>query len=381
MPEITATPESYVTSKLTPIILSEGQHVQISFEGRQVDNHGDIKQNIKGKIVIRKKAKNDLYSEEEKFSRKDIRVHDLVEIDLNTTETYNLGRGLYQYFRLFSGKLTNPYEEVTYVEKDEQTEKLKALLADNEKLLSVLEQVNTGTLNAALNINNLKRIQNTMQDNLDNDQETGFWQPFFEDNAWILSQLFHAPVMFFEGKRYVGGKGLDNHGGQITDFIFKNDITDNIALIEIKTPKKPIFDGQYRQSFKLSTELTGSINQLLLQKDELAKSYSDLLRRTDEFFRANNIICFLVYGIIGELNKQEKEAFENFRNELRSVHIIGFDELLARVENLLKLLEDRPDIPLPSIEDRSVVSLPTFPTLEDLTDILPSPDEYDHLPF
>ena len=378
MPEITATPESYVTSTLTPIILSEGQYVQVSFEGRQVDNHSDKKHNIKGKIVIRKKAKKDLFSEEEKFSRKNIRIHDLVEIDLDTTETYNLGRGLYQYFRLFSGKLTNPYEEVTYVEKDEQTEKLKALLADNERLLSVLEQVNTGTLNAALNINNLKRIRNTMQDNLDNDQETGFWQPFFEDNAWILSQLFHAPVMFFEGKRYVGGKGLDNHGGQITDFIFKNDITDNIALIEIKTPQKPIFDGQYRQSFKLSTELTGSINQLLLQKDELAKSYSDLLRRTDEFFRANNIICFLVYGIIGELNKQEKEAFENFRNELRSVHIIGFDELLARVENLLKLLEDRPDTPLPSPEDWAA-----FPSLslEDLQDIPIPPDDYDYLPF
>ena len=36
MAEIKATPESYVTSKLSPIVLSESQHVQISFEGRQV---------------------------------------------------------------------------------------------------------------------------------------------------------------------------------------------------------------------------------------------------------------------------------------------------------------------------------------------------------
>ena len=33
--------------------------------------------------------------------------------------------------------------------------------------------------------------------NMENDHETAFWQPFFEQNAWILSQLFHAPVMFF----------------------------------------------------------------------------------------------------------------------------------------------------------------------------------------
>ena len=351
MAEIKATPESYVTSKLSPIILSESQHVQISFEGKQVDNHADRKRNIKGKLIIRKKAKKDSFSDQTKFSKKDISIHDFVEIDLDTSETYELGKGLYQYFRLFSGKLTNPYEEVTYVQKDDRIERIKALMEDHDNLLQVLSQIDTSTLNAALNIENLKRIQRVMQENLDNDQEVAFWQPFFEDNAWILSQLFHAPVMFFQGKRYVGGKGLDNHGGQITDFIYKNDITDNVALIEIKSPQKPIFDRQYRQSYRLSTELTGCISQLLLQKDELEKSYSDLLRKTDDFFRVNNINCFIVYGTANSLNKAEKDAFENFRNELRTIHIVGFDELLARITNLLKLFEGQPDLPVQYEDD------------------------------
>lgn len=351
MAEIKAIPESHVTSRLSPIILSESQHVQISFEGKQVDNHADRKRNIKGKLIIRKKAKKDSFSDQTKFSKKDISIHDSVEIDLDTSETYELGKGLYQYFRLFSGKLTNPYNEVTYVEKDEQMERLKALLENNDSLLSVLDQVDTNTLNAALNISNLKRIQDTMQNNLSNDQEIAFWQPFFEKNAWILSQLFHAPVMFFKGRRYVGGKGLDNRGGQYTDFIYKNDITDNVALIEIKSPAKPIFDAKYRQSFRFSTELTGCISQLLLQKDELYKGYSDLLRKTDEFFRVNNITCVLVYGTINDLSKAKKEAFENFRNELRSIHIIGFDELLERIRNLLKLFEGQPDNPVQPDDD------------------------------
>lgn len=351
MAEIKATPESYVTSKLSPIILSESQHVQISFEGKQVDNHADRKRNIKGKLIIRKKAKKDSFSDQTKFSKKDISIHDSVEIDLDTSETYELGKGLYQYFRLFSGKLTNPYDEVTYVKKDDQTERLKSLLENNEELLTILDQVDAGTLNAAINISNLRLIQDTMQQNLSNDRETGFWQPFFEQNAWILSQLFHAPVMFFKGKRYVGGKGLDNHGGQYTDFIYKNDITDNVAIIEIKSPQKPIFDSKYRQSFRLSTELTGCISQLLLQKDELNKGYSELLRKTDDFFRVNNIACFLVYGTVSDLSKEEKDTFENFRNELRNIHIIGFDELLARVSNLLKLFEGKPDIPEQTDDD------------------------------
>ena len=55
--EIVATPESFFTSTLTPIILSETEHIQVSFAGRQVDNRADIKCNIKGKLVIKKKTK------------------------------------------------------------------------------------------------------------------------------------------------------------------------------------------------------------------------------------------------------------------------------------------------------------------------------------
>ena len=73
--------------------------------------------------------------------------------------------------------------------------------------------------------------------------------------------------------------------------------------------------------------------------------YSDLLRNTDEYFRVNNISCVLLYGTVNNLSKAEKDAFENFRNELRSIHIIGFDELLARVTNLLALFENQPDTP------------------------------------
>jgi hypothetical protein len=341
--EITATPESFHTSTLTPITLSEGQHVQMSFVGRQVDNPSDKKKNIRGKLVIKKKRKDDDFSDETKFSKKDIHVGDFVEIDLDTAETFELGKGLYHYYQLFSGKSTNPYAEVAYVEKDEQYEKVKSILQGDERLAKIISEIDTQTINAALNIENLKRIRDSMQGNMDNDQETAFWQPFFENNAWIISQLFHAPVMFFKGKRYVGGKGMDDHGGQYTDLIFKNDVTDNIALVEIKTPVKPIIDRQYRQSYTFKSELVGGINQLLLQKDTLAKEYFFLLAKSETKYRANNIECILIYGNVGSLRPEEKDAFESYRNELRTVRIIGFDELLQKVNNLLALFENKPD--------------------------------------
>lgn len=341
--QITATPSSYYTSSLTPIILEEGKHVQISFEGMQVDNRGNLKKNIRGKLVIKKKNKNiPSFGETQKFSRRDISSNELVEIDLNTDATFELGKGLFEYYRLFSGKLTNPYSEVSFVEKDEQFDRIRQILENDQSLAAVMAQIDTKTLNAALNIENLRRVRDAMQANMDNDKERDFWQPFFEQNAWILSQLFHAPVMFFSGKRYVGGKNMADKGGQYTDFVMKNDITDNVAIVEIKTPVKEIIDGEYRQTFQFSPELIGSVNQLLMQKDTLAKNYKTLVADEDEYYRATNVESILVFGTVGKLTKKQKDAFENYRNELRSVRIIGFDELLARVNNLLSLLENHP---------------------------------------
>lgn len=342
--EIIATPESFYTSTLSPIILSETEHVQVSFDGRQVDHPANKQKNIKGKIVIKKKAKKEAFEDIEKYGRKDLRIHDWVEIELDTDETYRLIRGLNNYYKCFSGKYTNPAQEVVFVEKDEEFEQYKALFSDREDLKKILARIDTSMLNTVLNLENLKKIQNVMRDNMDNDDEVRFWQPFFEQNSWILSQLFHAPVMFFKGKRYVGGKGIEGRGGQNTDFVYKNDITDNVAIIEIKSPCKSLFDSKYRQAYKMSSEISGGIAQLLLQKDNLVKQYATLLMNSDEYFRATNIESFLVCGTINNLSKDEKDAFENFRNELRSVHIIGFDELLKKVENLIKLLEGKPDI-------------------------------------
>ena len=341
MSEITVTPESYRTSQITPIVLSESERVQISFEGLQVDNLHNLKKNIKGKLVIKRKNKEiDSFTNVEKFSKKDIASKEYVEIALSTEETYNLALGLYRYYQLLSGKQTNPFSEITYVLKDQRVEQLKALMSNRQDLLDALANIDIDTLNTALNIENLRRVKQQMLENIDNDQEVGFWQQFFESNAWILAQLFHAPVMFFQGKKYLGGKGIDDHGGQYADFIYKNEITDNVAIIEIKSPMKPLFGKPYRQSYSISEELSGGINQLLKQKTELMQNYSTLYASSAKKgtpFCANNIDCVLVIGKVGILQQDQQEAFDTYRNELRSIRIIGFDELLKRIDNLLSI--------------------------------------------
>lgn len=340
MSEIKVTPESFRTSLVTPIELSKTKHTQTSFAIKQVDNPNDPRKNLKGTLTIKKRCKDGpQFDEDEKFSRRSIKSNELVEITFTTEETYKLGEGLFKYYRLLGGKYTNPYDEITYIEKDERIEHLRELLQNKEDLYEAIAKIDISTLNIALNIENLRRIKAEMESNMENDGEISFWQSFFTKNAWILAQLFHAPVMFYENMKYVGGKSISNHGGQYPDLVYKNDLTDNIAIIEIKSPVKPLLGKCYRQTYSLSDELSGGINQLLKQKQTLYHSYANLVVDLDKKFEANNIECILLIGSIKSLTREQQRIFDTYRNELRSVKIVCFDELLHRIDNQITLLE------------------------------------------
>ena len=71
--EITSTPTSYNTSELTPITIQESPNVQIQFCGIHVENQADLRKNIEGSLVIKKKTKSLNNFEDNKFTRKDIK--------------------------------------------------------------------------------------------------------------------------------------------------------------------------------------------------------------------------------------------------------------------------------------------------------------------
>lgn len=341
--EIKAIPNSFVTSELTPIILQESPNIKIYFKGIQVDNNANIKKNIKGSLIIQKKTKAKTFIES-KFTRKDIAPYDMVEITLDTDATASLCKGLITYFKAFGGKQTDPYNEVSYTIIDEDIKMLQQILAKDKELLSILEKVDTEILNYALNIKNLQSIQEDIEKNINNSDES-FWQNFFSRNAWALSQLFNSPLMIYKGARYVGGKSIDNLSGKYTDFIYQNPFTQNISLIEIKTPTEKIFlQSEYRQDVpKMSENIIGGVNQILVQRQSLYNEYAiirnNVLEHQKEDFKAINVQGVLLVGQIKSLSQIEIKCFEAYRNELKSIEIITFDELLLKIKNLIKLLK------------------------------------------
>lgn len=164
----------------------------------------------------------------------------------------------------------------------------------------------------------------------------GRCQIFFTKNSWIFSNVLSMPVVFLGGKAYVGGKGYDNKGGKEADFLFKNKLTDNVSIVEIKTPLKKIFDTNtpYRKPdiYSIGKEVTGGLVQVMSQKDKLQKEFHIISKGA---YKSFNPKCVLILGDLKRLRVNQLESFELFRNNIKGCEIITYDELLERTNLIL----------------------------------------------
>jgi hypothetical protein len=156
--------------------------------------------------------------------------------------------------------------------------------------------------------------------------------------------LFYNSVLYFKDKAYVGGMSIDRNGAKYADFLYKNELTNNTAIIEIKTHRTKLRGSQYRNIFPPSNDLVGSIVQVLDQKYNLMKDYNSN-KEGCEPFEIYAPKCFVIAGSISDFNnnKTELASFEMFRENLKDVEIITFDELLLKLKWLQKLFEEEPN--------------------------------------
>lgn len=171
------------------------------------------------------------------------------------------------------------------------------------------------------------------------------WQAFLNTHSWIFSYIFSFPIILFQDEAYVGGKNLSNKNGKVTDFLIKNDLSNNVAFLEIKTHKTEILKKgkAYRGNdvFAMSPDLSGAISQVLNQRDNFQKNYANLKLESDEDFETFNSKCVVLMGQISSLTKKQLRPFELLKSNSKDVEIITFDELLSRIENVQKLIEGK----------------------------------------
>ena len=167
------------------------------------------------------------------------------------------------------------------------------------------------------------------------------WQLFFKDNPMILALGLGHPVIMVQAQASVGGRKFDGSGETVVDFLYKNKMTNNAAIIEIKRPstslvrKSPYRAGVYAPT----SELTGSISQALDQKTQFEQEMATRMHNsgiTD--LEGYSVHCCLIIGKMPEEEGRQK-GFEQYRGNSKSVFIVTFDEVLEKLKQISDMLK------------------------------------------
>lgn len=357
------------------VVLKVNESFRYLFVPKLIDNSNDKSKCISGQFIVQKKSRNDKWENHDFLPINKMVKDQWINLDLSTSsmdilisyvqklrELY-LEEGKYDSFGtvrtfVFSNKLNSEEKELIldmFDKNDKLKEELRKYLKDDISIEDVLNAIGTGKLNINQLVNKLNetetnQIYNTLQakminpifleDNLENDEEK-FWQELFKQHPNILSTIIPSVVHIIEDQPYFGGKAIDNKGGTIGDFLYKSG-TNNVSIIEIKTPSTDLLGTEYRNDvFCPSKELTGSIIQIRKQKDNLMKEYDHIRRKSlikGKDFDAYDPKSYIIIGNSSKLNSIELESFELFRNSLKDIEIITFNELIEKLKIFQKYI-------------------------------------------
>ncbi len=229
--------------------------------------------------------------------------------------------------------------------EDDQTEMLRAI-SDHAKDVADKHPEKLAKLQSDIDIITLENLIERFEAMLsDSKLKENSWQCFFNKNQFILNLVFGYPIIKVQDQASLGGRNLSGSGDTITDFLAKNRLTNNTAIIEIKTPqakilnKKPFREGVYIPS----SDLCGSINQALDQKYEFQKQIFYIKGNSDiDDIESYSVHCCLIIGRL-PTSRDQLKSLEIFRHNSKDVEIITFDELLDKLKILHSFLTSDDD--------------------------------------
>jgi hypothetical protein len=259
----------------------------------------------------------------------------------------DLGR-LYHHLAKYSMiKNTDVKDTGKFVEVSTSTEELLSLLgaANASSLIPALKNLVANRLsgddvNTILGRKDTLELYKKMLDNADDYTEPQ-WQSFFELNGWIFGYgLKYKFLRILQREAHISGTDLDGGNAVISDFL----LTDArfTKLVELKTPKTKLFENRQNRSdsWRLSTDLTDAVSQILAQKanwelEGAGTNYTSDGKKISE--AAHDVECILVIGAFSSIEaSDDKEraiklkTLELYRRNLRNIEILLYDELYQR---------------------------------------------------
>lgn len=384
---ITVTSTSRHSSKVTPFDLQKKtDRVHAYFKPEIVDNPKASVDRVKGSLVYeRKKPTERLFPSEcgeQLTTRSSVGSHGALSISLSTGETRALFDGLHRLYSLSGSFDGIPSGETSFVEVNRNLKAALSIVQNNLPTLGMLEDPETlglvknllrllargltrdqlsralddleeGSLlqlSNGLNLEIMERAVKDIERRIDDPGATeAYWQDdIFSKYPWIISQVFATPCALIKSRAYVGGTTVDGNGASFVDFLYRSELTRDVLLIEIKKPVTNLLsqEGYRSNSYRISTELSGALSQVLSYRQTLMTESRDIVAKSGFRFDVISPKCAIVIGNTNELmdndgvlNPAKRDTFENFRSCLNGVMILTYDELLQKVKNLVGILK------------------------------------------
>lgn len=359
---------SQATASVSDIVLRDGDLTRLIFRPEMIDNKSNPEACLRGTFIYQKRGKNDEWADVETASLNTLKKGDNFQLLVKSGELLKLMKSLGPLYRLYWRRQGIPARRMELVKLEQR---LASLVTLSQPELNALLDANQGdavkTLNGALrwaaSSQSLATLLRSDPDSMlalnatigaaalqealmiweaskDCDDEN-FWHDCLRSRPFLLTQLFHYPVVVIGDKAYVGGKLLDNRHGSVADFLATTKTTGASVLIEIKTPCTALLAGPYRQDvYPWSAEISGALSQVLQQRSALARNVQQLREDIDEQLEADMPRCVVLAGNVSRQldTRAKRRSFERIRENLHGVQVIGFDELFERAGGLLRLL-------------------------------------------
>lgn len=182
------------------------------------------------------------------------------------------------------------------------------------------------------------------------------WQHFFENNKWIfgysLNYLWLSSLDDRKLEQVVAGYSFNQSGKRADALMKTRGIINSLCFVEIKTHRTHLLCESatpYRADcWATSPELAGGVAQVQVTVDKAVRSIATRTRLTD---RSGNptpeeVFCYqpkayLVVGNLGEfrsengVNESKYRSFELWRQNLKNIEVITFDELFERSRSIV----------------------------------------------
>lgn len=370
--EFTVQSTSKYTAECDEIPIRKTKNTRLVFKPLLIDNPKNKNAVMKGSFFFQKKGLKDEWIDLKDLSLSNLRSEEYVKLELKSEELLSFIKDIVSLYKLHIKegihfgetkyfKAHGSLSELSQINEDDlktffELNKKAGVnvfsklinyainLNDSNQLVERLEKLEIDSLqklNSIIGLSNLKKVFESWHEQKDNSDEE-YWQKLFSENSFLLSQIFAFPIIILKGKAYVGGKSFDNRGANLLDFLCQNSLTKNTVLIEIKTPTTKLLGSRYRDNiYNISPDVSGAIIQVSNYKHSLSQDFYSLKNDKLQDIETFNPQSLVIVGTINRELKDsdQKKSFELFRNELKNVQVISFDELFSKVKVLIDLLE------------------------------------------